>query len=65
MTVSKKMVTPEKKEKLDLVIGDLEDFRISNIPKNKSRKSIITISTYSYGSRGIQWHYFSKLMKKK
>ncbi len=65
MTISKKIVVPELKEEDEIVEGDLEDFKINVIPKKKSRKSIITISTYSYGSNGLQWHYFSKLIKKK
>lgn len=59
------MVIPELKDKNEVVIGDLKDFKISQIPKNKSKKSFITISTYSYGSKGLQWHYVSKMVKKK
>ncbi|MDX1797690.1 MAG: hypothetical protein R3255_03485 [Candidatus Lokiarchaeia archaeon] len=59
------MVINDAKDNGEVVMGDLEDFKINNIPKSKAKKSIITISTYSYGSKGLQWHYFSKLIKKK
>ncbi len=39
--------------------------RLTKFQKKKSKKSIIRISTYSYGSNGLQWHYLSKLIKKK
>ncbi|MFX1243032.1 MAG: hypothetical protein ACFFA7_17435 [Promethearchaeota archaeon] len=59
------MVIHKSKDNEEVLIGDLEDFKINQIPKNKSRKSTIMISTYSYGNKGIQWHYFSKSIKKK
>ncbi|MFW9818451.1 MAG: hypothetical protein ACFFE5_02480 [Candidatus Thorarchaeota archaeon] len=59
------MVIPKSKDNNEVVMGDLEDFKINQIPKNKARKSIIMISTYSYGNKGLQWHYFSKSIKKK
>lgn len=65
MTISKKIVIPELKDNEKVVMDDLSNFKINNIPRKKSRRSIITISTYSYGSKGLQWHYFSKLLKKK
>ncbi|MFX0004282.1 MAG: hypothetical protein ACFE9C_08445 [Candidatus Hodarchaeota archaeon] len=65
MTVSKKIVVPEFKDNEELVMDDLSNFKMNKIPKKKPKKTIITISTYSYGSSGLQWHYFSKLLKKK
>ena len=65
MTISKKIVVPDLKDNEELAMDDLSNFKMNKIPKKKSRKSIITISTYSYGSSGLQWHYFSKLLKKK
>ena len=65
MTESKKITIPDLKDNEEIVIGDLSNFKINKIPKKKSKKSIIRISTYSYGSNGLQWHYLSKLIKKK
>ncbi|MFX0040972.1 MAG: hypothetical protein ACFFCY_17955 [Promethearchaeota archaeon] len=65
MTESKKILVPDLKDNEELVMNDLSNFKMNKIPKKKSRKSIVTISTYSYGSSGLQWHYFSKLLKKK
>lgn len=59
------MVISEPKDNDEEVMGDLKDFKITQIPRNKAKKSFITISTYSYGTKGLQWHYFSKLIKKK
>ncbi|MFW9826429.1 MAG: hypothetical protein ACFFEY_02295 [Candidatus Thorarchaeota archaeon] len=64
MVVNKKIITPEYKEDKEIVMDDLSNFKIDRLPKKKSRKSFITIGVYSYGSKGLQWHYFSKLIKK-
>ncbi len=64
MTVSKKVIVPDLKDKEEIVVDDLANFKINKIPRNRTKKSIIRISTYSYGSNGLQWHYFSKLKKK-
>jgi len=64
MTVSKKIVIPDIEDNEE-IIDDLSNFKLNRIPRKKSRKSIIRISTYSYGSNGIQWHYFSKRNNKK
>ncbi|MFX1503189.1 MAG: hypothetical protein ACFFDH_19670 [Promethearchaeota archaeon] len=64
MTISKKTIIPELKDSEEIVMDDLSHFKIDKIPKSKLGKSIITISTYSYGSNGLQWHYFSKMIKK-
>jgi hypothetical protein len=65
LTISKKVIVPKLKDNEEMEMDDLSNFKLNKIPKTKSRKSIITISTYSYGSNGLQWHYFSKLLKKK
>lgn len=64
MTVSKKIIVPKMEDSED-IIDDLSNFNLNRIPRKKSKRSIIRISTYSYGSNGIQWHYFSKQNKKK
>ncbi|MFX1420258.1 MAG: hypothetical protein ACFE9N_15195 [Promethearchaeota archaeon] len=65
MTISKKVIIPESKENEEIVMDDLSHLKIDEIPRKKSRRSIIKISTYSYGSNGLQWHYFSKKNNKK
>ncbi|MFW9879250.1 MAG: hypothetical protein ACFFG0_39735 [Candidatus Thorarchaeota archaeon] len=64
MTVSKKTIIPKIKDDEEIVMDDLSNLKINTIPIKKSGKSIIKISTYSYGSNGLQWHYMSKMNKK-
>jgi len=61
---SKKLVIPDLKENKKAILDNLSDFRFNNNAKENSKKAIIKISTYSYGSNGKIWHYLSKLTKK-
>ncbi|MFX0043420.1 MAG: hypothetical protein ACFE8L_10950 [Candidatus Hodarchaeota archaeon] len=59
MTESKKLNIPVLKENKNQNLDNL----LNNNVKNGSGKTIIKISTYSYGSMGKRWHILSKLNK--
>lgn len=63
MTESKRLIIPELTQHKKVILDDISNFRLNNI-KEDSKKKIIKISTYSYGSNGKMWYYLSKLHKK-
>jgi len=64
LTESKRLIIPDLKQNKEVILDNLSDFRFNNNAKENSKKAIIKISTYSYGSNGKIWHYLSKLTKK-
>ncbi len=64
LTESKRLIIPDLKQNKEVILDNLSDFRFNNNAKENSKKAIIKISTYSYGSNGKSWHYLSKLTKK-
>ena len=63
MTESKQLVIPDLEEN-KVILDNLSDFRCNNNTHENSKKAIIKVSTYSYGSNGKIWHYLSKMTKK-
>ena len=61
MVITNKVIISEIKDNKQSLIDNLS--KLDNIPKRKSGKSIIKISTYSYGSNGKRWYYLSKMRK--
>ncbi|MFX1320207.1 MAG: hypothetical protein ACFFAQ_01055 [Promethearchaeota archaeon] len=58
------MVIPDLKQNKEVILDNLSDFRFNNSTKENSKKAIIKVSTYSYGTNGKIWHYLSKFAKK-
>jgi len=63
LTESKQLVIPDLEEN-KVILDNLSDFRFNSNAHENSKKAIIKVSTYSYGSNGKIWHYLSKLTKK-
>ena len=64
MTESEELTIPVLKENKKQNLDNLSNFKFNNNTIGNSRKAIIKISTYSYGSMGKMWHNMSKLTKK-